>query len=521
MKKKNIVLNYLLILMAVFMLAACTDGTSGNSSENVDKSNGASNESSEDIIVGVPAEPATLMGSKEPAASTSMIIRNVYGQLIDYDGNGNFIPMLATEWKAIDELTWEFKLRQGVKFHNGADFNAKSVEYTMNFMLDPENQSAYGSRWKNELAEFKVIDDYTFQIKTKKPNAGLLHRVYTDFQPLEPGYVEEVGIEEASQKPIGTGAYKVVEWKRGESITFEANEEYWEGSPSIKKVTVKFVPEFSSRLSALLNGEIDLIKGVPVDSVNLVESEKDTKVISALTGKPSFVLFNTFKDGPLRDIRVRQAINYGLDVDKLIENVMNGRAERLYGSLTPFNASYKKLDGYKYDPEKAKQLLKEAGYENGLDLVFDTTNGYFPMDSQIVQAIAGELKQIGINITIQQHESGVYIKKATSQNMDDMYFYTAAASTEGESLYSFFYTNSGIYRFSNNTELLDYIESKFVIFDPTERQKAMDEIQQRISDEALILPLWIAEDIWGAKKDIDFKPKFNETLNFYTIKRGN
>ncbi len=516
MKINKKFLGIIMIILAM-ILSACTAETAGTNNSG----DGNGGEASTSIVIGLAAEPTTLLASTDPAAATSGIIRNIYSQLIDYDGAGNFIPKLATEWKNIDEYTWEFKLREGVTFHNGAPFNAESVKFTIDYMLNPDNKSVYGSRWMKDLKEFKVIDEYTIQFVTQQPNASFLHRVYTDIQPLEPGYVQEVGVEEAAKKPIGVGAYKFKEWKRGESVSFEANDDYWEGEPQIKDVTIKFIPEFSSRLSSLLSGDVDLIKSVPVDSIDRVEADSGSKIISGLTGKPAFIAFNTFKDSPLKDVKVRQALNYAIDVDSLITNVMNDRAEKLTGTLTPFNASFFEVEEYEYNPEKAKQLIEEAGYKmEDMELTLETSNGYFPMDSQIVQAIAGELEKLGMKINVVQNETGVYVQKASSQKMDDMYFYTAAASTEGESLYSFYYAPDGVYRFHNNPELLEKVAAIFPIFDPTERQKAMEEIQVKLRDEAVIIPLWIGEDLWGAKKDISFEPKFSEVLDVYSIKRG-
>ncbi|MEH7247802.1 ABC transporter substrate-binding protein [Neobacillus niacini] len=510
------------ILLFVFTLiiSGCTSESAGTTSKE-NNSNSKEEKVSTSLVVALAQEPTTLLGSTTPVSSTSEIIRNITSRLIGYDGKGNFVPMLATEWKNIDEHTWEFKLREGVKFTNGAPFNAESVKYTMDFMLNPDNKSLYGSRWMKELKEFRVIDEYTFQLITVKPNPSLLHRVVTDFMPIEPGYVEQVGIEEAGKKPIGVGAYKLVEWKSGEYIKLEANEDYWEGAPEIKDVTITFIPEFSSRLSALLSGEVDLIKSVPVDSMERVEADENSKIISALTGKPTFVGLSTFKDSPLRDVKVRQALNYAIDVDSLIKNVMNGKAQKLTGTLTPFNASYIKMEGYKYNPEKAKELLKEAGYEPGeITLKFETTNGYFPMDSQVTQAIAGELEKIGIKVEVVQHETGIFVQKVTSQNMENMFYYHTAASTEAESFYSFFMSPTGTYRFHNNPELLEEVAATFPIFNQQERQEAMAGIQRKLSDEAVIIPLWVGEDIWGARKDISFEPTFNEMLEIHNIKRG-
>ncbi|PIC63877.1 hypothetical protein CSV79_09375 [Sporosarcina sp. P13] len=516
MKNKGSLLFFLLIFCSL-ILSACTASDEKENGSNTD----AGSDSSE-ITVALPAEPSTLLGSTDPAAATHLILRNIYNNLMSYDGEGNFVPELATEWKNIDELTWEFKLREGVKFHNGAPFNAESVKYTVDYLTNPESKSAFSGKWVKDLKEVKIVDEYTIQFITHEPKVSFLHNfIINDIHPLEPGYIEEVGWEKAASNPIGTGPYKVTEWKRGESISFVVNEDYWDGEPEIKKATIKFIPEFSSRLSALLSGDVDLIKSVPFDSTERVEADANTKIISAYTGRNTFIALNTSKEGPLQDVRVRQALNYAVDTDLLIANVMNGHAKKLTSTLTPFNASHFEVDEYEYNPEKAIELLAEAGYEpEDINLTFDTTNGYFPMDSQIVQAIAGELEKLGMKINVVQNETGVYIQKATSKGMGDMYFFTSAAATEGESFYSFFYSPTGVYTYIDDQKLLEEIGAAFPIFEEKERQEAMNNIQQKLRDEAVSIPLWISEDAWGAANDVIFEPKYNEQLDFKDIKRG-
>lgn len=514
--KNKIVLTVLMLFALI--LAACTQGTAGEGKQSNESGNEGAG-TAKSVVIGLAAEPTTLMGSTQPAAPTYSIIGNIYGTLMDYDGKGGFTPRLATEWKNIDETTWEFKLRQGVTFHNGAPFNAESVKYTVDYLMNPDNKSAFSARWVNTIKEVKIIDEYTIQMITNEPKANFLHVVCTDINPLEPGYVEEVGLEKAASNPIGTGAYKVKEWKRGESITFEAYNDFWEGEPEVKEITVKFIPEFSSRLSALLSGDADLIKSVPIDSIERVEGDANTKIISTITGKNAFIALNSSKEGPMQNVKVRQALNHAVDVDLLIENVMNGHAEKLTSTLTPYNVSFMNVDEYEYDPKKAIELLAEAGYKpEDLNLTFETTNGYFPMDTQIVQAISGELEKLGIKVSVVQNETGVFLQKATSKGMGDMYFITSAASTEGESFYSFYFSPTGSYTYINDQQLLEENQKAFKLFEQEERQKALNDIQQKLRDEAVSIPLWMGEDIWGAAANLTFEPRYSEALEFFSIK---
>ncbi len=498
----------LMILMVA--TAACSSGTAGTSPS----SEGEGNKPKKtDLVIGFEADAATLLANTDVNYVTDVQIRNIYEPLMDRDSEtGEIIPALATEWKNIDEYTWEITLREGVKFHNGASFNAETVKFNIDYVLDEKNNSFYRSRWV-DVKEVKVVDEYKVQIITSNPLPTLIAGMTDDLMMMEPGYIKEVGLEEAAKKPVGTGPYKFKEWLRDDHLTMEANEYYWNGPPSIKTVTFRYIPEFSSRLSGFLSGEIDLFKNVPVDSVDKVKNDSNSKIESVGSSRINYVALNTFYDGPLQDKRVRQAINYAVDVDELLNSVLNGHGTKMTGPLSKINTHYAETKDYGYNPDKAVELLKEAGYQpNELELTLDTPSGRYPMDSQIAQAIAAQLQKIGVKVNVQVNEWGNHLAKIRQREMKDMYILGWGPAFEAPSTIGNLFSEDTPYSSFYEPEVEKMISESLQLFEEGARTKAFADIQQRLVEEAVWVPLWQQADLYAVNKALNFKPRVDEKI---------
>jgi peptide/nickel transport system substrate-binding protein len=529
LKQKQILLIVLLLLTVVSV--ACTPGTAGtdttnstpspedNNSNTSNTNNTDASTAKTDLVIGIEADAVTMLPNTDVNYVNDVQIRNIYDSLIKRDENGKFIPGLATEWKNIDELTWEFTLREGVTFHNGEPFNAEAVKFNVNYILDEGNNSFYRSRWQN-IKEAKVIDEYKIQIVTDQPFPNLLLRIADDLLIMEPKHVQEVGLAEAANNPVGTGAYKFDEWARGQYLRLVANEDYWRGEPAIKTLTFRYIPEFSARLSAFLSGEVDLFKNVPVDSVEVVKNNEESKIEMIGSSRINYVALNTFYDGPLQDKKVRQAINYAVDVDELLEAVLNGYGTKMTGPLSQINADYTKTEDYGYDPDKAVELLKEAGYDDPseLNLQIDTPSGRYPMDSYVAQAIASQLGRIGINVNVQVNEWGNHLAKIRQREMSDMFILGWGPAFDAQSTIENLFTEVAPYSGFYDPEVEEMIYAAIPIFDPTERKKAFDEIQHRLVEEAAWVPLWQQGDLYAVAKDLSFNPRVDERYVVFDIK---
>ena len=512
---------FLVLCISFLLLAACTEGTAKPSTNNNTSSDPKSNDSANvkrDIVIAVEGDAVTMLANTDVNYVNDVQIRNIYDALIMREPNGDFIPGLATDWRNVDELTWEFKLREGVKFHNGAPFNAEAVKYNIDYILNPNNNSFYLSRWEM-MEEAIVVDEYTIQIKTKQPFPNLLLRIADDLLVMEPGHVEEVGFDVAARNPVGTGPYKFVEWSRDSFLKLESFDDYWQGKPEIETLTFRYIPEFGSRLSAFLSGDVDLFKNVPVDSTERIENDKDSNIASIASSRINYLALNNFHEGPLQDKRVRQAINYVVDVDELIATVLNGFGTKMTGPLSELNEGYTQTNDYGYNPDKAVELLKEAGYEpSELKLQLDTPSGRYPMDTQIAQAIAIQLERIGINVTVQVNEWGNHLAKIRQREMGDMFILGWGPALDAQGTIEALFTNTAPYSGFYTPEMEKEIQAAIPVFEPTARKAAFDEIQHLIVEEAAWVPLWQQADLYAVREGLFFEPRIDERYSVFNMK---
>jgi peptide/nickel transport system substrate-binding protein len=213
-----------------------------------------------EVIVAFAAEPRSLLPNTIVDWTTSNQLEHIYDRLVDRDGKTfKPIPALATGWRIVNDTTWEFTLRQGVKFHNGEPFNAQSVQATMDYIKDPAHKSHYLPRWAL-IKDVQVVNDWTVRFVTEKPWPGLIDRMAgADFLPMPPGALKEQGVQALAARPVGTGPFKFVQWVRDERLVLERDPDYWQGAPDLNRVTFRYIPEFSARLAALLAGEVDIM----------------------------------------------------------------------------------------------------------------------------------------------------------------------------------------------------------------------------------------------------------------------
>jgi peptide/nickel transport system substrate-binding protein len=506
--------------MTIFA-TACTPETAGtNENNNSSQSDNDSSENTDkktDLVIGIEADAVTMLANTDVNYVNDVQIRNIYDPLIERDNNGEFKGALATEWKNIDENTWEFTLREGVAFHNGKPFNAEAVKFNIDYILNEKNNSFYLSRW-TAIKEVKVIDEYKVHVITSTPLPNMLLRIADDLLIMEPSHVEEVGLEKAAKNPVGTGPYKFKEWLRDERLVLEANDEYWKGEPQIKSLTFRYIPEFSARLSAFLSGEIHLFKNIPVDAVERVNNDANSKIAEIGSSRINYLALNNFYDGPLKDKRVRQALNHAVNVDELLATVLNGHGEKMTGPLSKINDDYTETSAYEYDPDKAVSLIEEAGFKpSDITLTLDTPNGRYPMDAQVAQAIAAQLKKIGINVQVQVNEWGNHLAKIRQREMKDMFILGWGPAFDAQGTIENLFTNEAPYSGFYDQELEKDIFAAIPIFEENTRKEAFNQLQHDLVEQAAWVPLWQQADLYAVAKDLNFIPRIDERMPAYEM----
>lgn len=356
------------------------------------------------------------------------VMQNIYDTLLWLDvETGELVPRLATEWEAVDESTWRFVLRPGVRFHNGEPVNAEAVKYSIESILEAGNVSSHQPRIV-QIESVEVVDDLTVLIHTDGPFPELPYRM----QPVggtgrvyivPPAYFSEHGddIGYIEDHPVGSGPYRLVELRRGQYAELEVNEDYWGPKPDFDSVTFYFIPETATRVAALLSGEVDLIEALPVDDVARVEATANKQVIEDPNGLVVTLIANPGVK-PLDDIRVREAVALSIDFDLIIEELLAGRGRVIPVMLPPELADFNSdLTPYPYDPERAKQLLEEAGYGGGIEWTTFMSDGRYVADRSIYEVINAQLSEVGIETNASVVEWGRALDMMAQGNFGPFY----------------------------------------------------------------------------------------------------
>ena len=348
------------------------------------------------IIVAQGGDPNTLDPKYLKDNTTQNVLRLMFDSLYHRDNNMQIVPWLATSYENPDELTWRFHLRQGVKFHNGNDFRANDVKFTLGRLVEDDSQFST----RKYVDRVEVVDDYTVDIITIDPYAAFMTRVVL-WHMTDEEYFNEVGAEGVASNPVGTGPFTFVEWVKDERVVFEANRDYWGGSPKIKTVIFSPIPEDATRIAALETGDVDIIDNVPPEYVD--QAPEGVEVVTVPGTRAYFLGMNVNME-PFDDVRVRQAMNYAIDVESIIENVLNGLARRLDNPLLPEAFGYIATPVYSYDPDKAKSLLAEAGYPDGFEMKIDAR----PSDKELAEVLVGQLSALGIKVNVVLTEGAAF-----------------------------------------------------------------------------------------------------------------
>jgi peptide/nickel transport system substrate-binding protein len=371
---------------------------------------------SETLTVGVASFPESLQAGLSTNISLN-VNRQFMDGLVARNNAGEIVPDLAESWDLVNDTTWRFHLRHGVKFHDGVVFTADDVKYTLDHALDPK--SAYGLMGRiSAITNVTIVDPYTVDIGTAKPFPTLVVALADIL--MEPKlYAEKVGPEGQRRHPIGTGPFSFKSYVPGDRLELVANAGYWRGKPSIDGVIFRLIPEASTRIASLLSGETQIVEEVSVDLIDQVEKNPKLK-IDAVSTSVGLVLTYDVTKPPFDNPKVREALDYAVDKELIRKEILKGKGEVLQGQLLTsntfgFNPAVK---ARAYDPTKAKQLLAEAGYPQGFTTSISTMSGRYLSDVDIANAVSGMLNDVGVKVNINVMESGIFLKNLGSPARD-------------------------------------------------------------------------------------------------------
>ncbi|MCO5224739.1 MAG: ABC transporter substrate-binding protein [Thermomicrobiales bacterium] len=467
------------------------------------------------VALGVGSDPLTLIGNHIVDGPTGVITYHLHDAAIirNKDDEFRYQPWLC-ELTNIDDLTWHLTLvQEGVTFSSGNPLTIQDFMTAFEFAANPDNNSHYLERWK-PFTGLAVIDDKTIEITTENP-FPLAHDRIAEVYPMDTAKIEEVGLEEYMKNPSGTGPYTVKEWVRNEYITLSAREDYWAGDVLIKEVQFRTMPEFATRLAALLAGELAIVKDVPVDSFQTVEDSGLASIKSIPSSRVNYVaLVTNREDSVFFDNQVlRQAINHAVDVDGIIAGIFQDHATRMAGCLSELNPErLTSLVPYEYNPDRARELLAEAGYADGLEITMDAPQGRYPMDADAAMAIAASLGEVGITVNVQYNEWGTHLDKIVNRQTGDMFYLGWGPALDAFGTIAYLFVGDSTYSGFGDAALEEKISAASATVNADERRAQWDVIQQEIYDQAGWLFLWQQHDSYGISNDIVWEPRADERL---------
>ncbi len=462
----------------------------------------------------------TLDPQRDGGTVLESINRNIYECLVRRSPDMKTLePCLATSWSQLDERTMQFKLRQGVKFQNDEDFTGDAVKFTMERALDPNIKAPYRSTFLT-IEKVDVVDKYTVNVVTKGPDPLLLARLSIFHSAVvPPGYFKSAGDQDLATKPSGTGPYRLASWVRDGDLTLEANPDYWGPKPKVPKVIIRGLKEDASRVAALRAGEADIVTGVPPSEIASIETSGKGTVKGVPSLRNPYYHLRTDRD-PTSNVKVRQAINYGTDMDGIIKSVLDGKATRIATMLNPLYFGFDPdLKPYPYDPDRARKLLAEAGYANGIDINMDTQQGRYMRDKEIAEAIVGSLAKVNIRVKMSLWENAVFSEKNNADQLGQMVFGSWAyplMDADGV-LWPHFHssqhkrTNRSDYTYGNPAvdKLLDQAQTTV---EPQKRLDLYKQAQKIIFDDAPHLFMFELQDLYGVSKRLNWTPRSDEMI---------
>ena len=489
-----------------------------------------------EVTIGLQASITSIDPHYHNLTPNDAMAMHIFEPLIKRDENMKLVPCLATSWKALDDLTWEFKLRKGVRFHDGSPFTAEDVAFTLKRVPNVPNSPSSFATYTKPIVGVKIVDPYTIIFKTATPHV-LLPSDMAAVMIVSKKNGENATTEDynSGKAAIGTGPYKLEEYVPNQRIVLTANDDYWGGRQPWDKVTFKILSNPAARVAALLSGDVQMIENVPTADLAHIRKDRRFHIVEKVSNRVIYVHLQQGSDqcppgvsdksgkplphNPFRDPRVRKALSVAINRDAIDQRLMDGQAVPA-SQLLPdfFFGTSKKLKPDKYDPEEAKKLLAEAGYPDGFALTIYGPNNRYINDEKIAQAIAQFYSRIGIDAKVQTMPSSVYFTRASKLEFGYMLLGWGTESGEqGSSLRSLLATHDpakgmGVTnraRYSN-PKLDQLIETAMQTIDDGKREALIRQAAELAIGDTALIPIHYEVSNWATAAGYRYTPRTDQ-----------
>ena len=470
------------------------------------------------LVAALDSDRETLDPHQATGTIDYMVLMHVFDHLIARNPESmKLVSGLAESWKSVDDLTWEFRIRRGVKFHNGEPVNAAAVKFSIERVLDPAQKSYLRDRFKG-ITQVQVIDEYGVRLKTDKPNPVLLERL-TNLAIVPPAYVRDKGDAFIAKNPVGSGPYRFVEWQRGQRLVVEAAPGYWGPQPAVKTLVFRPITEVATAIAEMLAGSVDFIRLVPPDQIPVIEASGKAYVTTAPIIRVIFLNFDVAGRagaGPVQTLKVRQAISHAIDVDGIITHVLGGRGLKLGTVVNPMKFGYDAtIKPVAFDPGRAKQLLTEAGHGGGMKLDFMTYSGSIIASRQVGDAVAGYLAKVGIQTNRQHIEDiGLSSNLERTGKLKDIYMASWGSWSVFDAdmiLYPRFHSSEA-FAYAHDPKLDQWLDIGRNTVNPARRLEAYQQVQRYVAEQALVFPMYAQTSVMAVSSRVNYKAASDETI---------
>lgn len=483
-------------LLVLFLCAIMLFSTACSSGQ----SNDVNKDSSKDELrVAIRAEPSTLDPHNSTALANFAVQRVVYDTLVAQDENGQIVPCLAEKWEVIDDLTIRFYLRDNVYFSNGEKLTAEDVRYSLQRATQERGSASMFSAFDGEGTA--VVDELTVDVKVKYPFAPIYNYLASSRGDIiNKKAMEEMGAEAYGRNPVGTGAFILKDWITGDSLVLERNEKYWGDKPAFSKLVYRVITEPANRAIELETGGVDIIYDVASNDVARLSENNKTKVISGPGYKFSYITMNMSLE-PFNDIRAREALVISLNMSDIVDSVYKGSAKLADSLMAPTVFGYKKVGPYEYNPERAKQLLAEAGYANGLKVILMTNEDRNFMD--VAEIAQNMWKEVGIETEVQIMEQATLLSKAAEGTVT--MGITNSTPTTGDPDHALMPWPSAYKSFLriDNTKIDEYLLKGKSTYETSEREKVYNEAMEYMWTQYNMIPICFTDAIYAAAEYVE------------------
>lgn len=437
------------------------------------------------------------------------------------------VPWLAQEFRNVDPTTWEFKLRPNVKYHDGTPLTAEAVSFSMDrYAKESINGKPTVPRIRRTMSydKVEVVDATTFRIKTSAPSP-VLPDILTGVPVVSPAAYQDESADNLARvlaRPVGSGPYKFVEWKKDQQLVVEVNPDWWGPKQAFERIIFKPVGETATRILQLKNGEADIIVNVPPDNAADVDKSDKARISQVEGLRKIFVGIRTEKAAPLADKRVRQALNYAVNFDAINRALLNGAGKRM---KTYFNPPHEPPDAkaYPYDLNKAKQLLAEAGVGSGFQVEMHAPTGRYIKDKDIAQAVAQDLEKAGIKVDLKILEWSVYagneLTKANGGPPAGLYFVGLGAPVNGQDEAFFFHKDYQLnFTEWKNDEYHALFDKLKVELDEKKFQEIINQMNKILWDEVPWIGIYNQVDFYGVSRKLAWDARPDERIAMFEAK---